>query len=88
MSCTVFARNGLAGKINRSSRLESPNEILGCAQNQSTCLALKEIGPYLELIVPHIISTPTLKRADDQGSFSQADWSGAGVNKQFTPDWV
>ena len=84
----VVPSSGLAGKINRFPRLEPPNEILGCAQNQSTCLVLKKIGPYLELIVPHIISTPTLKRADDQGSFSQVDWSGAGVNKQFTRDWV
>src|SRR4029077_8255339 len=64
---------GLAGKINRSSRLEPPNEILGCAQNQTACLALKEIGPYLKSIVADIITTPTAKRTDDQGSFPQAD---------------
>ena len=73
MRCAVFARNGLAGKISRSSRLEPPNEILGCAQNQTAGLALKEIGPYLKLIVADIITTPTGKRTDDQGSFPQAD---------------
>jgi len=73
MRCAVFARNGLAGKISHSSRLEPPNEILGCAQNQTACLALKEIGSYLELIVADIITTPTGKRTDDQGSFPQAD---------------
>ena len=73
MRCAVFAREGLAGKINRSPRLEPPNEILGCAQNQSAGLALKEIGPYLKLIVADIITTPTGKRTDDQGSFPQAD---------------
>ena len=73
MSCAILAREGLAGKINRSPRLEPPNEILGCAQNQTAGLALKEIGPYLELIVADIITTPTGKRANDQGSFPQTD---------------
>ena len=73
MRCAVFARNGLAGKISHSSRLEPPNEILGCAQNQTAGLAFKEIGPYLELTVADIITTPTGKRTDDQGSFPQAD---------------
>ena len=49
------------------------NEILGCAQNQTAGLAFKEIGPYLKLIVADIITTPTGKRTDDQGSFPQAD---------------
>ena len=55
MSCAVFARDGLTGKINRSPRLEPPNEIVGCAQNQTACLALKEVGPYLKLIVTDIL---------------------------------
>jgi len=65
MSCAVFARDSLTSKINRFPRLEPPNEILGCAQNQSACLALKEIGPYLKLIVTDIITTTTGKRTDD-----------------------
>ena len=73
MSCAVFARDGLTGKVTRSPRLEPPNEILGCAQNQTAGLALKEIGPYLELIIADIITTPTGKRTDDQGSFPQPD---------------
>src|SRR2546423_9988378 len=88
MSCAVLVRDGLTGKINRRPRLEPPNEILGCAQNQTACRALKEIGSYLELIVADIITTPTAKRTDNQGSFPQADRSGTGVNKQFTFDWV
>ena len=73
MRCAVFAREGLAGKINRSSRLEPPNEVLGCAQNQTAGLALKEVGPYLKLIVADIITTTTGKWTDDLGSFPQAD---------------
>ncbi len=57
MSCAVFARDGVTGKINRSPRLEPPDEIVGCAQHQTACLALKEIGPYLKLIITDIITT-------------------------------
>jgi hypothetical protein len=88
MSRADFAREGLTGKVNRSPRLEPPNEILGCAQNQTAGFALKEIRPYLKLIVTDIITTTTAKRTDDQGSFPQTDRSGARVNKQFTRDWV
>ena len=81
MSCAVFARDGLTGKINRSSRLEPSNEILGCAQNQSACLALKEIGSYLELIVADIITTPTGKRTEvELGSINSLRVTGFDVS--------
>src|SRR5438874_7775668 len=80
MRCAVFARNGLAGKISHSSRLEPPNEILGCAQNQTAGLAFKEIGPYLKLIVADIITTPTGKRTEvELGSINSLRVTGFDV---------
>ena len=53
MSCAVFAREGLTGKINRSPRLEPPNEILGCAQNQTAGLAPRRlIGLTIKVAFP------------------------------------